>query len=140
MKNYARLFLVTIILLLVFLWFRNERVSLPSEQSITQITVKLDGYRPEVHGYLTNHYTLTQSDYGLFMKLLVDSKRTLIPIKWQSLGTIKLTTSSGQITTIDLFSTFQTRGAFDIDGKSFRTLSEPAMMKFLMGGGRTKGG
>lgn len=121
---------------IVFGWLRDGSVSLPAESDITEIRVDLNGFRPEMSGFITNDVTFIKEDYGQLLKLFANAERTRRPSKWQVLGLLTIRTSGGQTTAIDLYSTYSTRGAFRIGRKYFRTASEPAMMKFLVSSAR----
>jgi len=131
MKPAVKFSLVSCVIAIVVFVVLSNRLALPPEPSITEITIQLDGFRPEMKGVLSNSFTVAKSDYGKFLKLFTDSKRTFLPMKWQYLGDAKITTKTKQMIKIELYSTFQERGAFSIRRKYFRTVSEPETLKFL---------
>jgi hypothetical protein len=138
MKTSVKVSLALSALVIVIFWFNGNRIALPPEPAITEIKVKLDGHRPEAKGLITNSFTVAKIDYGQFLGLFADAKRTRIPMKWQYLGRATITTTAKKTTVIQLYSTYRESGAFSIDRKYFRTVSEPETMKFLTSDNRTK--
>ena len=103
---------------------RQEYLALPSAAEIKDIQVLIPPF--DQFGLTTNRYSVKGNDYAKILSIFASAQRVRCSTKWLALGTITITPLSGDIFTIDLYST---RGlsAFNVNGKYYQGSSDRAL-------------
>ena len=103
--------------------------TLPSVADITAIDASL--YNRPDSGPSIPKFSILPQDYDKIISLLADAQVDRRPSKWQVLGSIVISRSSGSDCEIDLYWTSRGLGAFSISGTYYRGSTDEHLIGVL---------